>query len=50
MDSGRAVFGVVLVLFLGLAAFFMEEHGFPVAPAILGVVLGKMMEETSSRR
>ena len=23
----------------------MEENGFPVAPAILGVVLGKMLEE-----
>jgi putative tricarboxylic transport membrane protein len=41
----NAVFGVVLVLAFGLAAFMMEEHGFPIAPAILGVVLGKMMEE-----
>jgi TctA family transporter len=41
----NAVFGVVLVLFFGLAAFVMEEHGIPIAPAILGVVLGKMMEE-----
>jgi TctA family transporter len=36
---------VVLVLFFGLAAFVLEENGFPVAPAILGVVLGTMMEE-----
>jgi putative tricarboxylic transport membrane protein len=41
----NTVFGVVLVLVFGLAAFMMEEHGFPIAPAILGVVLGKMMEE-----
>jgi TctA family transporter len=39
------VFGVVLILFFGLLAFVMEENGFPVAPAILGVVLGTMMEE-----
>ena len=40
-----AVAGVVLVLFFGVTAFLMEENGFPVAPAILGVVLGTMMEE-----
>jgi putative tricarboxylic transport membrane protein len=38
-------FGVVLILVFGVVAFVMEEHGFPVAPAILGVVLGKMLEE-----
>jgi TctA family transporter len=26
-------------------AFFMERWGFPVAPTILGVVLGTMLEE-----
>jgi TctA family transporter len=41
----NSVWGVVLVLFFGVTAFLMEENGFPVAPAILGVVLGTMMEE-----
>jgi TctA family transporter len=41
----NSVLGVVLILFFGLVAFVMEENGFPVAPAILGVVLGKMLEE-----
>ena len=41
----NSVWGVVLILFFGLAAFVFEENGFPVAPAILGVVLGTMMEE-----
>jgi len=41
----NSVWGVVLILFFGLAAFVLEENGFPVAPAILGVVLGTMMEE-----
>ena len=41
----NSVWGVVLILFFGLAAFVLEENGFPVAPAILGVVLGGMMEE-----
>lgn len=29
----------------GVLAFFMERWGFPVAPTILGVVLGTMLEE-----
>ena len=41
----NTVFGVTLILVFGLAAFLLEENGFPVAPAILGVVLGTMMEE-----
>jgi TctA family transporter len=41
----NTVFGVLLILVFGLVAFVLEENGFPVAPAILGVVLGQMMEE-----
>jgi TctA family transporter len=41
----NTVFGVVLILVFGLIAFVLEENGFPVAPAILGVVLEQMMEE-----
>ena len=33
------------MLIAGLVAFFMERWGFPVAPTILGVVLGTMLEE-----
>jgi len=41
----NSIFGVVLMLGFGIAAYFMEENGFPVAPAILGMVLGAMLEE-----
>jgi TctA family transporter len=41
----NTVFGVLLILVFGLFAFVMEENGFPTAPAILGVVLGGMLEE-----
>jgi TctA family transporter len=41
----NTVFGVVVMLAAGVLAFVMEENGFPVAPAILGVVLGGMLEE-----
>jgi TctA family transporter len=41
----NSMFGVVLVLAFGIIGYFMEENGFPVAPAILGMVLGAMLEE-----
>lgn len=40
----NTVFGVGIMLVLGILAFFMEESGFPIAPAILGIVLGPMIE------
>ena len=41
----NTLFGVIVMLIAGLAAFYMERWGFPVAPTILGVVLGTMLEE-----
>src|SRR5688500_4876733 len=41
----HSIFGVVLMLAFGVVAYLMEENGFPVAPAILGMVLGAMLEE-----
>jgi TctA family transporter len=41
----NSVFGVLLMLVFGMVAWLMEENGFPVAPAILGIVLGAMLEE-----
>jgi TctA family transporter len=41
----NSIFGVMLMLVFGLIAYLMEENGFPVAPAILGMVLGAMLEE-----
>ncbi|ACA18632.1 protein of unknown function DUF112 transmembrane [Methylobacterium sp. 4-46] len=41
----NAVFGVVVMLAFGVLGFLMEENGIPVAPAILGIVLGSMVEE-----
>jgi TctA family transporter len=41
----NTVFGVSLMLVLGLIAYYMEENGIPVAPAILGLVLGGIIEE-----
>src|SRR3982750_1221436 len=41
----NSIFGVVLMLAFGLVGYVMGENGFPVAPAILGMVLGAMLEE-----
>jgi TctA family transporter len=41
----NSAFGVLVMLVFGVIAWLMEENGFPVAPAILGIVLGAMLEE-----
>ncbi len=41
----NSVYGIVIALILGVAGFLMEENGIPVAPAILGLVLGPMLEQ-----
>jgi TctA family transporter len=38
-------FDITVMLIAGVIAYMMEQNGFPVAPAILGVVLGGMLEE-----
>lgn len=40
----NTVFGISVMLVMGLLAYVMEENGFPVAPTILGIVLGPMLE------
>src|SRR5690606_38441936 len=37
---------VVTMLVFGVVGWFMEENGFPIAPALLGIVLGRLLEET----
>ncbi|MFG1358873.1 tripartite tricarboxylate transporter permease [Xanthobacter tagetidis DSM 11602] len=39
-------YGVVLMLVFGVLGFLMEEHEIPVAPCVLGIVLGKLLEES----
>ena len=41
----NSVFGVIIMLAMGFVAYIMEENGFPIAPTILGIVLGAMLEE-----
>ncbi|WP_386074104.1 tripartite tricarboxylate transporter permease [Tropicimonas aquimaris] len=39
------VTAVWIVLALGLVGYLMEQNGIPLAPAILGIVLGKIIED-----
>ena len=41
----NSLFDVGVMLVAGLVAYLLEENQFPIAPAILGVVLGGMLEE-----
>jgi putative tricarboxylic transport membrane protein len=38
-------YGIIIMLIMGIVGWLMEENGFPVAPAILGLVLGEMLEQ-----
>jgi len=42
----NTVFGVGIMLSLGVISYFLEENGFPIAPAILGLVLGGLIEDS----
>ena len=41
----NTLFDIGVMLVAGIAAYVLEENDFPIAPAILGVVLGGMLEE-----
>ncbi len=41
----NALANIIIMLVLGLLAFVMEENNFPIAPTILGIVLGRVLEE-----
>jgi len=40
----NSMYGVALMLAMGVLGWLMEENGFPTAPVILGLVLGGMVE------
>lgn len=42
----NSYYGVVLMLVFGVLGFLMEEHDIPIAPCVLGIVLGKMVEDS----
>lgn len=43
--ANNTFFDVTIMLVAGVIAFLMEENGFPIAPALLGIILGPMIED-----
>jgi TctA family transporter len=43
--TNNATFDVSVMLIFGILGFVMEENGIPIAPCILGIVLGPMVEQ-----
>ena len=42
----NSIFDLKIMLAFGLLAYLMEVNGIPVAPAILGLVLGDLLENS----
>ncbi len=43
--SNNAVYGVTIMLVFGVVGYLMEENGFPIAPCVLGIVIGPLLEK-----
>jgi len=41
----NSVFGIGVMLVMGVLAFILEDRGFPIAPIILGIVIGPLVEQ-----
>ena len=41
----NSLFDVAITLVMGILGYILEEHGFPLAPIVLGVVLGPIVEQ-----
>ena len=41
----NSLFGVGVMLACGLVGYWMEENGYPVGPTVLGMVMGRLVEE-----
>jgi putative tricarboxylic transport membrane protein len=41
----NSLFDIGILLVMGVLGFLMERHGLPVAPVVLGIVLGPIVEK-----
>ena len=42
----NSAYGILVMLIFGVVGWLMEEHGIPVAPLVLGIVLGELLEQS----
>jgi len=45
----NSIFEVTLVFFIGIAGYFFKKYEYPLAPLIIGLVLGRIAEENLRR-
>lgn len=43
--SNNAVYGVTIMLIFGVVGYLMEENDMPIAPCVLGIVIGPILEK-----
>ena len=48
-SMSNSIFDIFVALCFGVAGVFMRKYGYPVAPLILGVILGPMAEANLNR-
>jgi putative tricarboxylic transport membrane protein len=46
---GLSIFNLYLMLPVGIVAYFLTEMGYPIAPLVIGVILGPMADENLRR-
>jgi putative tricarboxylic transport membrane protein len=46
---GTKIFNLYLMLPIGILAYFMSEYEYPIAPMVIGVILGPMADENLRR-
>ena len=46
---GTHVFDIWVALAFGVGGYFMQRHGFAAAPMVMGLILGKLVEESFSQ-
>ncbi|MFM7533811.1 MAG: tripartite tricarboxylate transporter permease [Rubrivivax sp.] len=42
----NSAYGILVMLIFGIVGWLMEENGIPVAPLVLGIVLGELLEQS----
>jgi putative tricarboxylic transport membrane protein len=46
---GLRIFNLYLMVAFGVLAYFLEEMGYPIAPLVIGMILGPMVDENLRR-
>lgn len=46
---GLRIFNLYLMVAFGVLAYFLEEMGYPIAPLVIGMILGPMIDESLRR-